>query len=93
MKAPINADVEEMARLETAETAPVDKVKPIKTELPSSDDIDDSSSVLSDPPDAAEAEDDAKPPQKKQMTIEEYEAMLDAEDGEGGFLEAGDIAR
>jgi hypothetical protein len=27
------------------------------------------------------------------MTVEEYEAMLDAEaqDGEGGFLEAGDI--
>lgn len=25
------------------------------------------------------------------MTLEEYEAMLDAEDGEGGFLEGGDI--
>lgn len=25
------------------------------------------------------------------MSLEEYEAMLDAEDGEGGFLEAGDI--
>jgi hypothetical protein len=25
------------------------------------------------------------------MTLEEYEAMLDAEDGEGGFLEAGNI--
>jgi hypothetical protein len=25
------------------------------------------------------------------MSLEEYEAMLDAEDGEGGFLEGGDI--
>jgi hypothetical protein len=25
------------------------------------------------------------------MSLEEYEAMLDAEDGEGGFLVAGDI--
>ena len=28
---------------------------------------------------------------KPRMTLEEYEAMLDAETGEGGYLEAGDI--
>lgn len=97
MKAPVSDDVEEMAKKEAEEphtnglnrTASMEK--PISTAIPSSDPAD-SDSVLSEPPEEAEAEDDARPPRKKQMTVEEYEAMLDAEDAEGGFLEAGDIA-
>lgn len=82
--------------------------KPISTVMPSSDplgvddDGDDAvkassevGSVLSDVPDVhSEAEDEGPSAKKvkKEMTVEEYEAMLDAENGEGGFLEAGDIA-
>lgn len=59
------------------------------------------SSEPSDPPelddlelDLEEVVDDDAPPMKrsKQMTLEEYEAQLDAEELGGGFLEGGDIA-
>ena len=48
-------------------------------------------SDLSEPPSPSAGDDMDSRPAKKQMTLEEYEAMLDAEDGEGGFLEGGDI--
>lgn len=50
-------------------------------------------SPLSDVPDEAEPDRKKLREEVKGMTIEEYEAMLDAEaqDGEGGFLEGGDI--
>lgn len=81
--------------------------KPISTALPSSDPAgggeggdeavrasSDAGSLLSDPPDVEDGVSGPPPAKrvKKEMTVEEYEAMLDAEDGEGGFLEAGDIA-
>jgi len=70
--------------------------KPIHTEIPSDGiDIPDTSSELSEPPSpslaAVKTEDEERPTKKKRMTLEEYEAMLDAEDGEGGFMEGGDI--
>ncbi len=72
-----------------------DVKKPIKVETSAEDanDDDDLSSVLSEPPTFDDVKREEEPPKKKRMTVEEYEAMLDAEDGEGGFLEAGDIAR
>ena len=48
-------------------------------------------SDLSEPPSPSAGDDMDSRPAKKQMTLEEYEAMLDAEDGERGFLEGGDI--
>lgn len=47
-------------------------------------------SPLSDLPDLDPATKRAKV-EEAGMSLEEYEAMLDAEDGEGGFLEGGDI--
>jgi hypothetical protein len=75
-----------------------ESIKPVSTAIPTSDALDDTSSILSDPPDIdvkpkrKPSFEEQQPLRKKQMTVEEYEAMLDAEDGEGGFLEAGDIA-
>jgi hypothetical protein len=70
--------------------------KPIHTEVPSDGiDLPDTSSELSEPPSpslvAIQPEIEDGPAKKKRMTLEEYEAMLDAENGEGGFLEGGDI--
>lgn len=50
-------------------------------------------SPLSDLPDPAEPDHKKLKQESTGMTLEEYEAMLDAEaeNGEGGFLEAGDI--
>jgi hypothetical protein len=47
-------------------------------------------SPLSDLPDLDPVSKRAKV-EEAGMSLEEYEAMLDAEDGEGGFLEAGGI--
>ena len=47
-------------------------------------------SPLSDLPDLDSESKRAKV-EEAGMSLEEYEAMLDAEDGEGGFLEAGGI--
>jgi hypothetical protein len=60
------------------------------------------SDALSEPPPLSSDRDEYDlPPMKRarttgggggEMSLEEYEAMLDAEDGPGGFLEGGDIA-
>jgi len=53
------------------------------------DGLTDAGSVLSELPDIA---DEATPSKRqKELTLEEYEAMLDAENAPGGFLEGGDI--
>jgi hypothetical protein len=52
---------------------------------------DEAGSPLSDLPEAEGRELKKAKVEAAGMTLEEYEAMLDAEDGEGGFLEAGDI--
>ena len=98
LKSPIvPSEVEEMAKIEgqqSSETEKGEMTKPVKIELNDSDVYDETSSVLSEPDEDVKVklQDMEEPPRKKQMTVEEYEAMLDAEDGEGGFLEAGDIA-
>ncbi|WWD20101.1 hypothetical protein CI109_104575 [Kwoniella shandongensis] len=59
-------------------------------QVPSSDPIDGTLEIKDEP----EREEDEEPRRKKvkvEMTVEEYEALLDAEDGAGGFLEGGDI--
>ena len=107
LKTPLTTDADDMEAMAQAEAAAAQQdiaegqAKPISTVIPSDGpDIPDGLSDLSDPPplpgvDAAEGKaeigDLDEPPTKKQMTLEEYEAMLDAEDAEGGFLEAGDI--
>ena len=107
LKAPLTTDADDMEAMAQAEAAAAQQdiaegqTKPISTVIPSDGPgIPDDLSDLSDPPplpgvDAAEGKaeigDLDEPPTKKQMTLEEYEAMLDAEDAEGGFLEAGDI--
>lgn len=53
------------------------------------DGLTDPGSVLSEPP---ELDEDRPTKRQREMTLEEYEAMLDAENGPGGFLEGGDIA-
>lgn len=107
LKSPLTSDADDMEAMAQAEAAAVkqeteeSQAKPISTVIPSDgSDIPDDLSDLSDPPplpedEAAEVKaeigEPQGPPAKKQMTLEEYEAMLDAEDAEGGFLEAGDI--
>jgi len=72
-------------------------IKPVHTHMPSDGvDIPDTSSELSEPPFPSTqavlpVDEDDQPAAKKRMTLEEYEAMLDAENDEGGFLEGGDI--
>ena len=51
---------------------------------------DSTSSAESVEPDPAEIPDD-EPPAKKRPRVEDYQAILEAENGEGGFLDAGDI--
>jgi hypothetical protein len=89
------ADVERMAQLEELK---VQASSPIPV---AGDDVgdDDALSVLSEPPpilreEKVERDEFELPPMKKakgEMSLEEYEAMLDAEDEPGGFLEGGDI--
>ena len=99
MKAPLPDEVEEMARGEAdvgkekpgkpVSTAVVEAGKAGEPEL-GTDGTTDPGSVLSEP---ANLEDEAPPKKRrKDLTLEEYEAMLDAENGPGGFLEGGDIA-
>ncbi|KAK8849477.1 hypothetical protein IAR55_004810 [Kwoniella newhampshirensis] len=76
-----------------------------KAQLPSSSQTAPSSDPIDDPdikdikedldPDGKEdvaEEERSRKKVKVEMTVEEYEALLDAEDGAGGFLEGGDIA-
>ncbi len=92
LKAPLPDEVEAMAGQE------VERESPISTgpEAPvqangekGTDGLTDAGSVLSELPDIA---DEATPSKRqKELTLEEYEAMLDAENAPGGFLEGGDI--
>jgi len=93
-----------MAKLE-AESAHIQASSPIplSTDLIGDEVDDDALSELSEPPllstmakkeEVEEKDEYELPPMKKargEMSLEEYEAMLDAEEGPGGFLEGGDI--
>jgi hypothetical protein len=107
LKAPLASEADEVEALAQAEAAVAEQdnaeslSKPVRTVIPpDGPDAPDDLSDLSDAPPSlkdeaaepkAEIGDVDGPPAKKQMTLEEYEAMLDAEDAEGGFLEAGNI--
>ena len=101
LKAPIPDEAETIAAKENGIELPTDvsPTQPINIvalagDKPQAareiDQEDEEGSALSDPP--APGEDLYQPITKKpKMTLEEYEAMLDAENAEGGFLEGGDI--
>ena len=106
LKAPLPDEAEDMARgedtdlvgsEETAQThtkpvstAPIEVVEiDAETGL---EELTNPESRLSEPPDLDGEGDEPASKRQKEMTLEEYEAMLDAENGPGGFLEGGDIA-
>lgn len=68
-------------------------IKPVRSGVDLDEDAEAVVSPLSDLPDGEGPELKKAKVEAAGMTVEEYEAMLDAEaqDGEGGFLEAGDI--
>ena len=102
LKAPIPDEAETIVAKENGIELPTDDVSPAQPinivalagDKPQAareiDQEDEEVSALSDPP--APGEDLYQPIAKKpKMTLEEYEAMLDAENAEGGFFEGGDI--
>jgi hypothetical protein len=102
LKSPVPSTIpDEVEAMAKSEAYPVDSSDPMPLQEGLDDLGDDLTSLLSEPPhvssDRGEERDeyDLPPMPKKprgQLTLEEYEAMLDAEDAPGGFLEAGDIA-
>jgi hypothetical protein len=95
-KGPVNLPSEGPPEDLQTKPSPGTTSKPIRTgeHLDENDDRGDrEESPLSDLPDPAEPDRKKLKQESGGMTLEEYEAMLDAEaeNGEGGYLEAGDI--
>lgn len=99
VKDSLPTDVEVMARAEDGEPEQARTTKPIHTvtteeaglaiaENSAAGTPPELGWMMSDPPDVEDGPISKKP----KLSLEEYEAMLDAENGEGGFLEGGAAA-